>query len=132
MEAKVVVHMKGGKIHKGLTRSFDPEAETFYLLPAEGGGVPVRIPIADMKALFWVRDFVGDADFVARKDFAAVAHSGRRAVIRFRDGEEIWGTVAGEPGDADAGFFFYPADGADNNVKIFVVRSSLEELRIVG
>lgn len=128
MENQVVVHLKGGKIHKGLTRNFDPAADAFYLLPAEGGGVPVRIRIEDMKALFWVRDFVGNSEFVSRKDFEEVARTGRKVVLRFRDGEEMWGTVA-ERSDDGPGFFFWPADSKDNNIKVFVVRSALEEFR---
>lgn len=128
MENKVVAHMNDGRIHKGLTRHFDPEADSFYLLPAEGGGVPMKISIEDMKGLFWVRDFVGDSDFVARRDFEEIARSGRKVVVRFRDGEEIWGTVSDDP-EEGRGFFLYPVDRADNNVKVFVVRSSLDGVR---
>jgi small nuclear ribonucleoprotein (snRNP)-like protein len=130
MEHKVVVHMVDGKIHKGLTRNFDPEADSFYLLPAEGGGVPVRIEMDRLKALFWVKDYVGNSDFVGRRDFEEVARSGKRVILKFRDGEEMWGTVAEVPGE-NAGFFFYPADRDDNNIKVYVVRSALEDMRLV-
>ena len=40
----------------------------------------------------------------------------------------MWGTVA-EASDEAPGFFFYPADGKDNNIKVFVVRSALEGFR---
>jgi small nuclear ribonucleoprotein (snRNP)-like protein len=128
VENQVVVHLKGGKIQKGLTRNFDPAAESFYLLPAEGGGVPIKIRIDELKALFWVRDFVGNSEFVSRKDFEEVQRTGKRVVLRFEDGEEMWGTVADVPDEAP-GFFFYPADSKDNNIKIFVVRAALEEYR---
>jgi len=130
MEHKVVVHMVDGKIHKGLTRNFDPDADSFYLLPAEGGGVPVRIEMERLKALFWVKDYVGNSDFVGRRDFEEVARSGKRVILKFGDGEEMWGTVADVPGD-NAGFFFYPADRDDNNIKVYVVRSALEDMRLV-
>jgi hypothetical protein len=45
MENKIVIHMKGGTVHKGITQDFDPTTRSFHLLPAEGGGVPVRIEI---------------------------------------------------------------------------------------
>jgi hypothetical protein len=128
MEHKVVAHMKDGKIHKGLTRQFEESAGSFYLLPAEGGGVPVRVPLDDLKALFWVRDFVGNSDFVARRDFEQVSRTGRKVVVTFRDGEQMWGTVS-EPSDEGVGFLLYPADRNDNNLKVFVVRSAIEELR---
>jgi hypothetical protein len=65
MENKIVVHMKGGAIHKGITHDFDPASENFHLLPAEGGGVPRRVAVGDMKALFYVKDYIGNRDFVA-------------------------------------------------------------------
>ena len=71
MENKVVVHMKNGEIHKGLTHDFDPRKETLHLLPAEGGGLPIRISLESMKALFYVKDYIGNRDFVAAREFDA-------------------------------------------------------------
>lgn len=129
MEQKIVVHMKDGTIHKGLTQDFRPEKDDFYLLPAEGGGIPIRIELESMKAMFYVRDYVGNADFVARRDFESALREGKKVVLTFTDGEEMWGTVTELPEDS-AGFYFYPADGEDNNIRIFVIRSSLKDMRL--
>ena len=99
MEQKIVVHMKKGAIHKGITHDFDPGIEMFHVLPAEGGGVPVRVKVNDMKALFWVRDYMGNRHFVARRDFAEVEKVERKAIVTFEDGEEIWGTLDSDPDD---------------------------------
>ena len=48
--------------------------------------------------------------------------------MTFADGETIWGVVTDDD-PKDPGFFFVPSDERDNNVKIFVVRKSLKELR---
>jgi hypothetical protein len=129
MEQKIVVHMRDGAIHKGVTHDFRPKQETFHLLPAEGGGVPLRIKIDGMKAMFWVKDYLGNRDFIARRDFdPAKEPPGRRAVLTFQDGETIWGSVT-EDDTTDPGFFFVPSDDRDNNIKIFIVRTSLKELR---
>lgn len=132
MENKIVVHMKNGTIYKGLTHDFDMSSDAFHLLPAEGGGVPKNVTIEEMKALFYVKDYMGNRDFVARRQFTEEQQNERRVVIRFHDGEEIWGFLA-EDVDPDkaAGFLFYPADDRDNNIRIFVVRSALESLRRV-
>jgi len=131
MENKIVVHMRDGAIRKGVTHDFDPSTPAFHLLPAEGGGVPLRVDISEMKALFYVKDYIGNRDFVARKQFDEARRSGRRAILMFLDGEEIWGTL-GEGADTDSqGFFFFPVDPEDNNVRIFVIRSSLKEMREV-
>jgi hypothetical protein len=129
-EKKIVVHMVGGTIHKGITLDFEPDRSEFHLLPAEGGGVPVRIRVGEMKALFYVKDWLGNRDFVARRSFDTIREQGRKAILTFRDGETMWGTV-GQGEESDQGFFFYPVDEQDNNDRIFVVRDSLEEIRWV-
>jgi len=129
MEQKIVVNMRNGAVYKGVTHDFAPQKESFHVLPAEGGGVPVRVLMNDMKAMFWVKDYLGNRDFVARRDFdPARSLEGRRAILTFMDGETIWGAVT-EDDAAVPGFFFVPSDERDNNVKIFVVRKSLKELR---
>ncbi len=130
MEQKLVVHTKDGKIYKGITQDFDPNLEEFHFLPGEGGGVPMRMRVEDMKALFWVKDYLGNRQFVAHQQFAE-GEKARRAIVTFADGEEMWGTVDGTV-EEERGFFLVPADQEDNNVRIFVVRSALKELRMVS
>ncbi len=132
MEKLIVVHMKDGAIHKGVTHDFDSAGEIFHVLPGEGGGVPFKIRLEEMKALFYVRDYIGNRDFVSRKQFDDAQRAGRRAILTFNDEEEIWGTL-GEGADEDgAGFFFFPSDKEDNNIRIFVVRSSLKSMKEVA
>lgn len=129
MEQKIVVHVRGGAVHKGVTHDFSPRQASFHVLPAEGGGVPLRVRLDEMKAMFWVKDYLGNRDFVARKDFDPAAPSpGRRAVLTFADGETMLGSVTEDDAESP-GFFFVPADGRDNNIKIFVIRTSIKELR---
>jgi len=133
MENKIVVHMKNGAIHKGVTHDFDPAEPSFHLLPAEGGGVPIRVRSDEMKALFWVKDYIGNRDFVARRQFDEAHRAARRAIVVFQDGEEIWGILGEGADDEDStGFFFFPADQRDNNTRIFVIRSALRELRALS
>jgi hypothetical protein len=130
MESKIVVHMKDGAIHKGVTHDFRPGERTFYVLPAEGGGTPVKVDVQQMKALFYVKDYMGNRDFIARQEFDEARRTGRKAILTFADGEMIWGSVP-EGDEESPGFFFYPADAQDNNIRIYVVRSSLKELRLI-
>jgi hypothetical protein len=130
MENKIVVHMKDGTVRKGITHDFDPAAPTFHVLPAEGGGVPGRVAIEEMKALFYVKDYIGNRDFVSRRQFDEAHRSGRRTILTFADGETMWGYQAESP-DAGPGFYFFPIDERDNNIRIFVVRSSLKESKLV-
>ena len=129
MENKIVAHMKDGTIHKGVTHDFAMDRPQFHVLPAEGGGVPVPVQTDDMKALFYVKDYFGNRDFNARRAFSDAVASGKRAVITFKDGEEIWGYLGeGSEEDSGLGFFFSPADKDDNNIRIFVIRSALDKL----
>ncbi len=131
MERKVVVHMKDGSIHKGITHDFESGQESFHLLPAEGGGVPRRIAVDDMKALFYVKDYMGNRDFVARRQFDEAREAGRKAVVTFEDGEEIWGYLGEGADGSGRGFFLFPADPGDNNIRLFVNRSAMQSLRKV-
>ena len=88
MEQKLVVHKKDGTIYKGITQDFDPGHEEFHFLPAEGGGVPLRMRVDEMKALFWVRDYLGNRQFVAEREFDD-AEQGRRAIVTFDDGDTV-------------------------------------------
>ncbi len=128
MEQKLVVHLKDGTIYKGVTQDFDPHREAFHFLPAEGGGIPIRMELAKMKALFWVKDYIGNRQYVARQSFDKGDRPVERTVITFQDGEEIWGTLSGDA-DGKLGFFLIPADAEDNNIRIFVVRSALKDMR---
>ena len=128
MEQKLVVHKKDGKIYKGITQDFDPANEAFHFLPAEGGGIPMRMTLSETKALFWVKDYIGNRQFVARHSFDQTDRPGERTIVTFEDGEEIWGTLTGDA-DGKLGFFLIPADAEDNNVRIFVVRSALKDMR---
>jgi len=131
MEQKLVVHKKDGTIHKGITQDFDPERDDFHFLAGEGGGIPMQIRVDDMKALFWVRDYLGNRQFVAQRVFDDADAVQRRAIVTFDDGEEIWGTLDSDA-ESGQGFFLIPADKRDNNVRIFVVRSALKEMRMVS
>jgi hypothetical protein len=129
-ERKIVVHMTDGTVRKGVTHDFSPDEPTFHLLPAEGGGVPIRVRVDAMKALFYVKDYVGNRDFVSRRQFDEAQRAGRKAIVRFRDGEEIWGYLGeGAEQSQGIGFFFFPADKDDNNIRIFVIRTATEEIK---
>jgi hypothetical protein len=130
LESKIVAHLRDGLIHKGITRDFDPDHDHFHLLPAEGGGVPVRLRVKDLKALFYVKDFAGNAEFQARNEWHRISREGRRTLVTFHDGEVIWGTsVDYEP--SAIGFFLIPVDPDDNNLRIFVVNESVQHVEFV-
>ena len=130
MENKVVVHMKDGTIHKGVTQDFFPERDKFHLLPAEGGGIPQEILLEDMKALFFVKNWIGNREYMRVQEFDKEAGYGKKAVVTFHDGEQMWGSYQGYD-EKRRGFFFFPTDPDDNNIRIYVVKSSIKKIEFV-
>ncbi|MFQ5670794.1 MAG: hypothetical protein ACE5HD_09800 [Acidobacteriota bacterium] len=132
MREKLVAHFKDGEIVKGYSGDFISGRDPFHLFSPEG---PVassrRIGVEEMKALFFVRTWgrpPGRALRVYRfGPDDGKEEPGRRAVIRFRDGEKIWGYVLGQQ-TAGKGFYLVPADPVGNNLKVFVVESSVEHI----
>src|SRR5271157_8625 len=125
-QAKVVVAYLDGRRLKGYTNDFSPVRDQFFLFP-EGvdpkpgdRGTPVRV--ADLKALFFVKDFAGDP---AHKDAAgALQLPGKHLAVIFADGEKLLGSsVAYNP--KNLGFFMQPADPTDNNERIFIINRNV-------
>ncbi len=130
-ENKIVAHTRDGRIIKGLTHDFDPAREFFHILPAEGGGVPVRVRTADLKALFYVKDFLGNRDYQAPRRFGGAAGRGPRCVVTFADGEVIFGFTP-DYSEHAVGYTVYPADPEDNNEKLFVLAAAVRGIDFPG
>lgn len=135
-EDKVVAHFKDGRIVKGHTRDFSPARHSFTLQPYTGDAGPVAVFLDELKAVFHVRTFEGnpaharpreEVGVVGEERFARVMDEGRKVALQFADGERLWGYAEGYNED-EPGFFFFPTDPSDNNLRIFVVKSSLKEM----
>jgi uncharacterized protein DUF6982 len=130
---KLVAHLKDGEVLKGYSRDFVDGAGDFHLMtPDRPVATSRRIEVDELKAVFFVRSWGRPAGHVLRRYRFGVGgmarDPGRRVVVHFRDGERIWGYVLEEAGP-EGGFYLVPADPEDNNRKIFVVSSSLQELQ---
>jgi hypothetical protein len=90
-----------------------------------------KVTLQDMKAMFYVRDYIGNRHFSASRQHSGDVKPARKVILRFRDGEELWGALE-DLSDEGEGFFFYPTDKEDNNIRIFVIRSSLGGMEIVN
>ncbi len=135
-EDKVVAHFKDGRILKGHTNDFNPDTESFSLQPYTAGEPQLNVPVEHLKAVFHVKTFEGNPDHppspgqvgeIKNPRFRAIMERGRKALLEFTDGERMWGFAQGiETGNP--GFFFFPTDPDNNNLRIFVVRSALKDL----
>ena len=130
---KVVVRLSDGRTLKGETADFFPGKDIFHLRPANApdGAKPVEISTKDLKALFFVKDYMGDPEREKRNDFdPAHTPAGRRIRVVFKDGEVLVGTTTGyQPGRP--GLFIVPADTGSNNERCYVFASSTREIKFI-
>jgi hypothetical protein len=128
---KIVVRYREGRLLKGFTQDFHPSRGHFSLWPSitASRGERVIVPLSRLKAVFFVRDFAGNAAYTDR-DVSTDPASGRRVEVTFSDNEVVRGTTLSYRPDGN-GFFVVPADGRSNNQRIFVVSAALRHVRFV-
>ena len=126
---RLVVRYMDGRMMKGFSHDFHASRAHFHLTPTAGDRLeaPVLVPLAQLKAVFYVRDFSGDPHYVARHAFAGHL-PGRRIEITFLDDEVLVGTTLGYKPDG-TGFFVTPADPHGNNVRVFVLPAGVRHIR---
>jgi hypothetical protein len=127
---KVVARYVDGKIVKGLTQDFSPNKDRFHVYPTENpSGEAVEVPVRELKAVFFVKDFVGNYKYDERKEYLPEDKpSGRKIEVTFADGEVLVGTTLGyDP--KRSGFFLFPADPGSNNTRVFAVTTAVKKVR---
>jgi small nuclear ribonucleoprotein (snRNP)-like protein len=123
IQNKIVVRYQDGRILKGTTGNFLPTKPTFHVSVIDGlpDAKPIEVQIAELKAIFFVRDFAGDAQHKKTRGFQAGKPAvGRKIRVMFPDGEMLVGTTQGYDPNRP-GFFVIPADADSNNERCFVV-----------
>ncbi len=141
---RVVVRFLDGKMQKGVVRNFSVEAEELLLEDAVNRSV-TRVPLREVKAVFFVRTLDGDPDHRELKKFGVRKNAdalGKKIYLRFKDGESMYGFFRGdipwkqgyfvtEQHTSAQGFFVTPTDEGSNNIRIFVVGSSLKDVSVI-
>ena len=127
---KVVLRYTDGRVLKGSTQNFYPNKDRFHLFPADqSSNHSTEVSLVDLKAVFIVRDFMGDPDYDERKNYSAGEKTfGVRVEVTFQDGEIIVGSTVGYDLKR-IGFFIFPADPQSNNIRTFVVSSAVKRVR---
>ena len=125
---KIVVRYRNGELLKGYSHDFSPGRQHFSLWPsiAAARGERILIPVTRLKAVFFVRDFAGNAGYVAR-EVDDQKRQGRRIEVTFADNEVLRGTTLNYRPDG-AGFFVIPLDPASNNLRIFVAHAAVRRV----
>jgi hypothetical protein len=128
---KIVVRYSEGDILKGFTQDFHPTRAQFSLWPSLHAKPAERIvvPIARLKAVFFVRDFNGNPEYRERKTFS-IKTQGRRVEVTCTDGEVMLGTTLNYRADAQ-GFFVTPADAGGNNTRVYLIANAVRRVRFI-
>ncbi len=138
---QVVARFNDGRVVKGYTNGFSSESKTIMVQEVKSGNV-VDIPVAELKALYFIKSFDGDEERRERKAFGINANTGRKVYIKFNDRESLVGFIEGEipwskgfflskERSKANGFFVVPADSNSNNDKVFVVGSSIKDVTVM-
>src|SRR5512145_511206 len=123
IQNKIVVRYQDGRIVKGHTGDFLPTKPVFHLtlIDAPRDAKPIDVKIAEVKAIFFVKDFTGNRERPKGQEFpAGKPVVGRKIRVVFQDGETLVGTTQGYDATRP-GFFVIPADAQSNNDRCFVV-----------
>ena len=127
---KLVVRYQDGRLLKGYGREFTASSGCLHVSPRPDAPAMMRvtIPVWHLKAVFFVRDFVGDPENVYAGASSGTAR-GRRMHITFLDGETLMGTTLNYNQDAP-GFFVRPLAGG-NNLRVFVVSRAIRHVQFL-
>jgi uncharacterized protein DUF6982 len=134
MQNKIVVRYLDGRILKGFTADFLPTKPTFHVTAAEiaQSSEPIEVRVADLKAVFFVKDLVGKPQpYNRRKEFdPGKPTPGRKIRVVFKDRELLVGTTQGYD-RTRPGFFVIPADSEENNERVFVVATATQQVSFI-
>ena len=125
---KVIARFLDGRIVRGYTNDFNASKPHLHLTE-DAASESSKVKIAQLKALFFVREFAGDSQRVDRQAFDQKAY-GRKVEVTFSDGEILLGTTMGFK-SPEHPFFVQPADGASNNLRVFVTPAAARQVRFL-
>jgi hypothetical protein len=130
---KVVIRYADGRVVKGYTRDFFPNKTSFHLelVYGDSKGKVIEVELQELKAVFFVKDFLGNRSYDERKSFLdGQQFTGRKVQVLFKDGELLIGSTVGYDPQRH-GFFFFPADPETNNLKIYAVTSAVSKIEFL-
>ena len=132
MANEVVAHYLDHRVVKGQSLDVDPAKPTCHIRTVDHAVVEVKL--AELKALFFVRDLEGNpqkVDAAAIVPADARTRGAARIEVEFTDGERIVGLTVRYP-PVKPFFFVLPADDSSNNVRILVNREAVRAMHQPG
>ena len=133
MNNRVVARYADGRVVKGSPADFVPTKDVFHVavVDAGPGSKPVQIQMKDLKAVFFVKDFVGRPEYQPRQEFDPRRPlAGRKISVVFKDGEALLGTTQGYQPNRP-GFFMLPADPESNIERCYILAAATREITLL-
>jgi hypothetical protein len=127
---KVVVRYRDGRVIRGFTSDFNATRPQLHVSSDPTSGEALIVPVNQLKALFFVREFEGDPAYVELKTFADPPQ-GRKLEVTFEDGEVLVGSTLSYRPEGH-GFFVHPADKKANNLRVFVSACAVRHVRFLA
>ena len=130
---KVVVHRLDHGLMKGFVDSTSYLGlDRIEMLDREGRNL--TIPLHQIKGVFFVRDFDGNPHRSERKLFQSRPRlAGLWVRVTFKDKEVLEGLLPSNLAElSPEGFLVTPADLYSNNLRVFVPRTALSEITVLG
>ena len=128
---KVVMRYASGRMIKGYTSDFSPHKLVFHVRPIESQPADkgLEVLLSELKAVFFVKDFMGNPAYDERQYFTEGQNSpGKKVEVTFIDKEVLVGSTLGyDP--KRLGFFVTPADSQCNNLRVFVVSKAMSKFQ---
>jgi hypothetical protein len=124
------------KLDKGLIKGFlDPKgylAQEIDVLDRDGR--LLHIPLSEVKGVFFVREFDGNPGRAERKVFRSRPRlAGLWVRMTFKDSEVLEALLPNNLLDVDPlGYLVTPPDVYSNNVRMFIPRTALAEMEVLG
>lgn len=139
---KVVLRFKDSRVLKGYLLNFSDSSKTISIEETKGKNKK-EVLVEDLKAIFFVRSFKGDKQYKEKKSYSISPKRGKKVYVKFTDTESLLGYVDGElpwqkgfhlspPNEGKSGFFVYPVDTQGNNIKIYILNSSVKDIALIG
>jgi hypothetical protein len=127
MPSKIVARFKDGTVLKGFVADINTNKETFHLNEYKTTKGHV-VHIDQLKAVFFVKSFEGEKDRKRKKGFNNPSEFGVRTVVKFHDGEIMYG-YSQDYTPYQKGFYLFLDDKESNNTKVFVPSSAVFDIK---
>jgi hypothetical protein len=123
---KLILRYLDGKVVPALVGFFENGTDPISAINTDGS--PLCVHVSDLKAAFFVKDYLGNPSYQALLDEEKMRNKTDGGFVRlyFKDGEVLRGQVADDANLAK-GFFLKVLDPNDNNILVYVNPQSLKK-----